>query len=218
MDEDFFNLLVKANVEMMFIGAESGSPNSLKLMNKGITVDQTIRVNQKLAKFSSLKPHFNFFGIPGETLNDLLLTKALILRLVKDNPYCYIGVAADWKPLPGTVMTDRAVKDYGLKLPRNLEEWAAIDSIDAIKIVHPWYSTDMNDMIKLLQIAGFILDRKIKDFHKNLGPVLGNIIYLAASLYKPLLNFRLKNNFAKFLIEYDLKNFLIHNFGKISGD
>jgi len=217
MDEGFFRLLADAHVEIMAIGAESGSPHSLKLMNKGITVEQTIRVNQKLAKFPSLKPHFNFFsGIPGESLEDLLLTRDLILQLVHDNEYCYIGIAADWKPLPGTAMTEKAVQDYGLKLPHNLEEWAAIDSVDANKIVHPWYTEKINDTIKLLQIAGFILDRKIKDFHKDMGAWLGNIIYYAALLYKPILTYRLKYNFTDFLFEYDLKNFVIHNFNKLS--
>jgi len=161
MDDDFVRLLVEANVELLAIGAESGSEKSLVSMNKGISVDQTIRVNQKLARHPSLKPHFNFFcGIPGETLDDLLETKKLILQLAEDNPNCYLGVGADWKPLPGTVMTDLAVQNYGLRLPANLVEWAAIDSFNAKKIVHPWYTDEINNYIKLLQIAGLLMDKK----------------------------------------------------------
>lgn len=215
MDDSFLQIMTDANVELIAIGAESGSMKSLEKMNKGITVEQTIRVNRKLAKYSKLKPHYNLFcGIPGETIDDLKETKQLILQLVKDNPNCYIGVGADWKPLPGSVMTDSAVKDYGLKLPQNLLEWSAIDSFDATKITHPWYTEEIDNMIKLLQIAGMLLDKKISDFKADLGPVLGNMISLCASLYKPVLNFRLKYNITSYLVEYDIKQFVFHNIGR----
>jgi radical SAM superfamily enzyme YgiQ (UPF0313 family) len=216
MDDEFLGLMVRANVDLLAIGVESGSDEILKKMNKGITVAQTIRVNQRFAKFPSLRPHYNFFcGIPGETMESLIETKHLILRLLKDNPNCYLGVGADWKPLPGSVMTDRAVDEYNLSLPANLFEWAAIDSFDADKLIHPWYTKEMNNMIKLLQIAGQLLDKKIKEFRKDLGPILGNFIFLLSILYKPILLLRLKYNVNSFMIEYDLRNFFFHRIGRL---
>ncbi len=165
MDDDFLELMVEANVELLAIGAESGSDEILDIMGKGITVDQIIRVNRKLSRFPSLKPHYNFFcGVPGETLESIIQTKELIVQLIKDHPGCYLGVGADWKPLPGSVMTEQAVKDYGLRLPQSLSEWAAIDSFDAKKIVHPWYTKKMDNMIGLLQIAGQLLAGKVADY------------------------------------------------------
>jgi len=216
MDNGFLNLMVKANVDLLAIGVESGSDRILKKMNKGITVEQTIRVNQKIAKFSSLKPHYNFFcGVPGETMESLIETKDLILKLLKENPNCYLGVGADWKPYPGSVMADKAVEEYGLSLPDNLFGWAAIDSFDADKLVHPWYTKEMNNMIKLLQIAGQALDNKIKEFKKDMGFIFGNLIYFLSMLYKPVLLLRLKYNFTSFLLEYDLKNYLFQHMGKL---
>jgi len=215
MDHDFFKLMVKANIDLLAIGVESGSDEILEKMNKGITVGQTIKVNQKIANFPSLRPHYNFFcGIPGETMESLIETKHLILRLLKDNPNCYLGVGADWKPLPGSAMTDRAVDEYDLSLPDNLMEWAAIDSFDADKLIHPWYTKEMNNMIKLLQIAGQMLDNKIKEFRKDMGLILGNFIYFLSTLYKPILLLRLKYNFTSFLLEYNLKNYLFHHIGQ----
>jgi radical SAM superfamily enzyme YgiQ (UPF0313 family) len=157
MDDDYFELLVKAGVELMFIGMESGSPQVLRLMNKGITVDQIIRVNRKLAEYPSIKPHYNFFcGIPGETFEDLILTKNLLLTLVKDHPGCYLGRGGHWKPIPGTVLTEVAVKEYGFKLPSCLEDWAKIDSRDAKPLVHPWYTSRSRRMIDLLTVAGMV--------------------------------------------------------------
>ncbi len=205
LDDDFLNLMVTAGVEMLAIGAESGSDASLLRMNKAITVEQTVRVNQKLAKFPSLRPHYNLFcGIPGDTYEDLLLTKDLMLRLVAENPHCYLGVGADWKPLPGSTMTEVAVRDYSLQLPQSLIAWAEIDSIDAQKIVHPWYTPQMDNMIKLLQVAGNLLDSKLKDFREAMG-WLGWLVTGVLLLYRPILNFRLKHNFTGAMLEYDAR-------------
>lgn len=217
MDDAFLELMVQANVEMMAIGVESGSDMILKKMNKGISVEQIVRVNRKLARYTQLRPHYNFFcGVPEETLKSLNQTKELLLELVKENPNCYLGVGADWKPLPGSVMTERAVANFGLSLPKRLEDWSSIDSFDAKKIVHPWYTKKMNNMIKLLQISGQLLDNKIIDFRKNLRGVVGTLIYILSVLYKPILLFRLKHNFTSVLVEYHIRNFLFQNLEKMN--
>lgn len=212
MDDDYLRLLTRAHVEVLAIGVESGSERTLERMKKGITVEQIIRVNRKLARFPTLRPHYNFFcGVPGETYEDLLQTKELLLQLLKEHPGAYLGVGADWKPLPGSVMTDVAVKEYGLRLPQNLMEWASIDSFDARKIVHPWYTPSFNRMIKLLQIAGALLDNKVPDFHRQMG-ILGFILFLLRILYLPFLKARLRYNFTFILVEYELKKILFSLF------
>lgn len=212
MDDDYLRLLTRANVEVLAIGAESGSDQTLEKMKKGITVEQIIRVNRKLARFPSLRPHYNFFcGVPGETYEDLLKTKELLLQLLTDHPGAYLGVGADWKPLPGSVMTDMAVKEYGLRLPQNLMEWASIDSFDARKIVHPWYTPRFNRMIKLLQITGAVLDRKVPEFHRQMG-IFGFILFFVRLVYLPFLKARLKFNLASFLLEYEAKRILLFLF------
>ncbi|RJP74832.1 MAG: radical SAM protein [Desulfobacteraceae bacterium] len=216
MDTDFFSLMEKANVELMAIGVESGSARILSEMNKGITVDQILHVNRQLAKFPTIKPHYNFFcGVPGETYESLLETKDLILTLVKDNPHCYLGFGGDWKPLPGSIMTERAVKEYHLKLPDRLEDWAEIDNFDSIKISHPWYTPKMDSMIKLLQVAGHLLDKKVAEYSGDLGPVLGKMVNMLSVLYQPLLRLRLKYNITFFLIEYDAKTYFFRYLTKL---
>ncbi|MDR7866263.1 MAG: radical SAM protein [Sporomusaceae bacterium] len=216
MDDQFLELMVEANVEYMAIGVESGSERSLKAMNKGITVEQIVRVNKKLARFPSLRPHYNFFcGIPGETMEDLIKTKELLETLLKDNPDCYLGVGADWKPIPGSVMTDEAVKKYNLTIPDRLSDWAAIDSFDAGKLYHPWYTKELDNMIKLLQIAGQLLDRKLADHRQSFGPLLGKVIGLLAWLYKPILRVRLRYNYTSFLFEDHIKRIVFRTLTRI---
>ncbi len=216
MDDDYLRLMVEARVNMMFIGMESGSQRVLKMMNKGISTNQIVRVNKKLANYPELKPHYNFFcGIPGEQMEDLILTKEMVIRLVNDNPYCYLGRAGHWKPIPGSVLTDIAVKNYGLQLPSNLADWAAIDTRDADPMEHPWYTPKMKKFIDLLKIVGIVLDRKAEDLTGNLGPILGKVFYLLGMLYRPILRLRLKYNFTGFFIENEIVDLFIRNIGKL---
>jgi radical SAM superfamily enzyme YgiQ (UPF0313 family) len=221
MDDEYLLLMVEANVEILAIGVESGSDKTLKRMNKGIVVEQILRVNNKLKKYPSLKPHYNIFcGTPGEEYEDLIKTKELMIKLANDNPSCMIGIAADWKPMPGTVMTEAAQKEYNLKLPKSLEEWAKIDSIDADKIRHPWYSKKIDNFIKLLQISGFLLDKKLENFEYELSAnkryKFIKLLVVLAKKYRPVLRMRLKYNFTDFLIEYHTKNFLMYLFNKMA--
>jgi anaerobic magnesium-protoporphyrin IX monomethyl ester cyclase len=214
MDDDYLRLMVEANVRMMFIGVESGSDRILGIMQKNITRDQIIRVNQKMARFPELKPHYNFFsGIPGETIESLAETGKLLEQLVKDHPGCYLGYGSHWKPIPGSAITETAVKEYGYKLPTTLHDWAAVDSFDAAAPNYPWYTPQMSSMINLLGIAGLLLDAKTDDYTPNLGPVLEKVVRFLIHLYRPLLRFRIEHNFSSLLIEEKIKTFALRNIG-----
>lgn len=220
MDDNFLSLMVQANMEIFAIGAESGSDRSLKMMNKGITAEQILRVNRKLSKYPMLMPHYNILcGVPGETYEDLVQTKILMETIVKDNPSALLGAAADWKPLPGSAMTEKAVKEYNLKLPESLEEWAKIDTLDAEKIAHPWYDKNINNYIELLQLAGQLLDKKIEMVNKAIKHHKFNFMHILVALakcYRPILKLRLKYNFSAFLLEYKIRNFAMKFIGKSS--
>ena len=69
-------------------------------------------------------------------------------------------------------------------------------------------------MIKLLQIAGHLLDGKVKDYHRNCGPIFGKLLLVAAVLYRPFLRFRVKRGFTAFLVEYWLRNLVLRNIGR----
>jgi len=218
MDDALLELMVKARVGIMAIGVESGSDETLTRMNKGITVEQILRVNRRLSRYPSMMPHYNILcGTPGETYEDLVRTKEVMVKLAKENPSCFIGSAADWKPYPGSMMTDKAVKEYGLKLPETLEEWARIDSLDAEKIVHPWYTKKMDNYIRLLQIACLALDQKAElvAFETRTRFSLLNLLSMITKFYRPILSFRLKYNISSLLIEYPLRTFLMKLIGRL---
>lgn len=207
MDDDYLQLIADAGTQYMFIGLESGSPRMLKLMKKSVRIEQILRVNKRLAKFSSLKPNYNFFcGLPGENYESLLETKKVLLQLIKDHPNCYLGHGGHWKPIPGTEVTDIAVREYALKLPATIEGWAKVDTLlyDESVPDYSWYNPQIKGMIKLLTLAALVLDGKVTDLYGNLTRGLGLIALFLVKIYRPLLRLRLKFNFSWFLFEMKL--------------
>ncbi len=215
MTEDFLDLMVRAGTKMIMAGVESGSDRLLSRNNKNTTVEQILRVNKKLSRFPQIKVHYNFiYGMPGETYEDLLETKKVALQLIRDNPEAYIGCGSDWKPIPGTKMLEYAQKEYDYHVPGTLEEWIEIDSFDSVKkIVHPWYTKKMNNMIKLLQISSIVIDDKLIKVSDSNKSFLYKIFILCSIIYKPIALFRLKYNFTYFMIEYDIWRFIIKLLG-----
>ncbi len=195
MDESFLDLMVAAGARHVMVGFESASDRVLKLMKKGITREQILRVNRKLAAYPSIRPIYNFFcGTPGETYADLLETKDAILTILADNPVAYVGFGADWKPIPGTAMLETAVKDYGYQPPVSLDDWIEMDSSDRLgRLRYPWYDPRQDKLIQILQVATFVIDDKIaNEFSDNSSLV--RLYKLLARLYRPVMRWRLTRN------------------------
>lgn len=134
-------LLKKSGAYVLKFGAESGSERILKLMNKGITPDETIKANLK-AKRHGIIPAFAFMmGFPTETFAEMHQTVDLIIRLRKDNPKAQFEGLAPLLVLPGTPIYDLALK-MGLKPPQNLESWGnwIIDEYDFEGTRLPWFN------------------------------------------------------------------------------
>lgn len=206
MSDDFLNLMVEAGGRVLMVGVESASNRVLDVMQKGITREQILRVNKKLARFPQIKPHYNFiYGTPAETYDDLIQTKDAVLTMLIDNPNAYFGFGSDWKPIPGSHMLTQAQHEYGFKAPRSLDEWIEMDSSDAkSKISHPWYTKKHDNLIKLMQITSFVIDDKIikeSALNRSFG---FKMLRLLSRVYKPIAFFRLRFNFHHLLIEYGI--------------
>ncbi len=206
MDDAFLELMIRAGGRVLMVGVESGSDRILKKFQKGITREQVVRVNRKLARFPQIVCMYNMlYGAPGETYQDLIETKDLMLEILADNPSAYVGAGSDWKPIPGTRLTEIAQAEYGYSVPRTLDGWIGIDSSDADqKIRYGWYTDAQDNMIKILQVAAFVIDNKfIKETQTNTDTAF-RILRSFARIYRSIAMFRLKHNFCWFPIEYDL--------------
>lgn len=142
----------RAGAYVLKFGAESGSDRILKLINKGITVQDTIDANLR-AKKHGIIPVFAFMqGFPTETFDEINQTLDLAFKLKEDNPAAQFESMAPYTALPGTPMYDLAI-EYGLDPPKSLSEWANwnFEDYDFAGKKLPWF--DYKGRLKIGNLA-----------------------------------------------------------------
>ncbi|OPZ93168.1 MAG: (Dimethylallyl)adenosine tRNA methylthiotransferase MiaB [Firmicutes bacterium ADurb.Bin419] len=116
-DSELFELMRKAGWRYLTVAPESGSQNTLKLMNK--KVDLSIYKQKiKEIKAANIKVHaFFIVGYPGETKEDLMLTK----RFIKNHSFDAIFIN-NFQPLPYTPVFNQLVANGEIStevIPKN---------------------------------------------------------------------------------------------------
>jgi radical SAM superfamily enzyme YgiQ (UPF0313 family) len=119
-----WELMRDAGLRMVFMGAESGSAETLKRMDKGGTMspEKTLEMARRMKEYNII-PEFSFvMGNPPDPEGDIRGTMEFIRKVKRVNPraeiimYLYTPV-----PLSGDLY-DEAVAE-GFSFPRTLEEW-----------------------------------------------------------------------------------------------
>ncbi|QWR77076.1 B12-binding domain-containing radical SAM protein [Candidatus Magnetomonas plexicatena] len=199
MSDEFIKKLVDAGTNSMHVGVESGSDRLLTLMKKNTTVEQILEVNRKLAKHPSLKVFYNFIvGFPTETIEETTMTRDLILKLIEDNPSCYIIPLNKPRPLPGTGLYELALK-HGYKGPETLHQWADYE-VESSNYKPVWLTDEHNMFIRMMFLSMYFIDDKIfklSETHSFKYALLKGM----ASLYKPVAMFRFSRGVHRFLFE-----------------
>ncbi|MFN8513997.1 MAG: radical SAM protein [Thermomicrobiales bacterium] len=121
-----WELMRDSGLKMVFLGAESGSDETLKRMNKGGTAStaKTLEIAARMAKYN-IVPEFSFvLGNPPDPEADAVGTMEFVRKVKRVNPrseiilYMYTPV-----PLAGELF-DQA-KAEGFAFPETLEEWVS---------------------------------------------------------------------------------------------
>jgi anaerobic magnesium-protoporphyrin IX monomethyl ester cyclase len=108
VDDDFIRLLKTANFETLELGVETGNPEMLRKIKKGITLDQ-VEHAVALAKANGLRVWCKFIlGHPDETPATIRDTIDFIARI---NPH-QLSVSI-MTPFPGTPIHEMAVRGEG---------------------------------------------------------------------------------------------------------
>lgn len=109
-DQEFFNLAKRAGCYSVSFGYESGNQALLNNVNKGITLEQSIK-STKMAKKAGLETvGFFMFGLPGETEKTMQNTIDFANKLNPD--YAKITLLL---PFPDTALFDQLDKDGRIK-------------------------------------------------------------------------------------------------------
>lgn len=112
LDEDICRWLAESGCSRICIGFESGSQRILDFLNKGITIEQSLKAAELCHKYG-IPIHANILaGIPGETDEDYELTYRLLSRIRPE--YMYYNTLS---PFPGTRIHDWCRDRELLKAP-----------------------------------------------------------------------------------------------------
>ncbi|MBF0364311.1 MAG: B12-binding domain-containing radical SAM protein [Oligoflexia bacterium] len=204
LDDEFLDLMAKANTVHLNIGVESGSEKILNLIKKGSNPSMIFEVNRRLAKWPNFIPLYNFFsGIPAETIEDIRLSTQMILRLVKENPYCQISGHHQYTPYPGNLLFEEAV-ERGFPVPITLEGWGKLHFEDNAKNC-PWIDKKRKKILDMIYFSVYFVDGKYDTyFAKNNWSL--RLLKPAVSGYKSIAKLRLKYLFYHFPLELYAKD------------
>ncbi len=103
----------------MYFGVESGSPDIIKRLKKGITKEQVEEAFEVAKRYEIKTQAFFLLGIPGETIESMKETIDFSIRLDPDNAQ-FAGVI----PHPGTALYDQCKRKGYLKASK-WEDFAA---------------------------------------------------------------------------------------------
>ncbi|HEX2620649.1 MAG TPA: radical SAM protein [Phototrophicaceae bacterium] len=157
--EETWQLMSDSGLRMVFLGAESGSDETLKRMDKGgkASTQKTLEIAERMARYN-IVPEMSFVvGNPPDPDVDTLQTLEFIRKVKEINPrteviiYVYTPV-----PLSGELYDE--AKAEGFAFPETLEGWVSDDWQDFVQrrsTNMPW----MKDPIR----------RKVRNFERVLN-------------------------------------------------
>ncbi len=103
VNEDLLRLMKRAGCIRISYGVESGSPRVLRLMEKYVSIRQ-IREAVSITKRVGIPVYIYFvYGMPGETIQDVYMSRQLLLELKPD--YMTQSIAT---PFPGSELYNHA--------------------------------------------------------------------------------------------------------------
>jgi anaerobic magnesium-protoporphyrin IX monomethyl ester cyclase len=151
--DDSIKALADSGLDIVWVGAESGSQRILDAMQKDVKVSQIYETRKKLKEYGIRIGFFLQFGYLGETLEDIELTKKMLFDLMPDD----MGISVSY-PLPGTIFHEKVKED--LKQKAN---WS--DSDDLALMFKNTYSPQFYKMLHRYLHKKF---RKKQGFHRLL--------------------------------------------------
>jgi radical SAM superfamily enzyme YgiQ (UPF0313 family) len=112
VDEELLSLLRQAGCSLIFYGAESGSPQMLDYVGKGIDREQILQAVRATAS-TGLKPILSFiYGFPDETRQEMETSIAFARSCLEEGAY-WISFQR-LTALPGTPIADRITGQFDL--------------------------------------------------------------------------------------------------------
>ena len=151
-DDASWRVMRDSGLKMVFLGAESGSAETLERMDKGgrLAPEMTLELVDKLGGLG-IVPELSFvLGNPPDPEADAVGTMDFIRRVKRLNPTTEIILyMSPPVPLAGDLYT--AAKARGFAFPETLEEWTGPDWLDFVQRrsdTMPWVGRSLQSRIR----------------------------------------------------------------------
>lgn len=207
--DDEIKILKRSGADTLKFGAESGSNRILKLMQKGIKKEDTIKANLRIKEFDIIPAFALMIGFPTETFDEMNETIDLFVRLKKDNPKAQFETIGTYTALPGTPLYKLAL-EHGLKPPDKLEGWIdwLSDEYDVEGKKIPWFSYGDRKKIGNLTYTSILANsagNAIEGLENNIMRTALKALFVPISAFE---RFKLKNKWYSFAPELNVARFL----------
>lgn len=159
VDKETLQLMRETGCDCVSFGIESGNPDMLKRVKKGITLDQA-RKAVSLCKEVGILPHASFMvGLPGETPETLKDTAAFSKSLDMIFGYHFLA------PFPGTTVREQ-IDQYDLEILT--DDWAHYDANSAIVRTSALTPEAMNQFVaEFDQEIQEAWEKQVQGYHDN---------------------------------------------------
>lgn len=198
--KEMLTLLKRSGCRQLFIGAESGDEDILKMVSKNISIEDTYKAAGLLSENDIVAEMFIMVGFPDQPEKDL----GESLRLIKDikmkfpnhqfTPFLYT-------PYPGTKLF-RKSNEKGLKIPVSLKGWIPWT---LLSVRTPWIDNKFLDRVNSFTKFYFPLAFPSESLKKRFQEGLRGYIY---KFLHRLERYRVERNFFLLPLEWSfVKNF-----------
>lgn len=144
VDLETLKLMREAGCDSVSFGVETGNPQMLKRIRKGINLDQ-VRHAVSLCREAGIVPHTSFIvGLPGETHETLRETGEFAASLGSLYGYHFLA------PFPGTTVREE-IEKYDLEILT--DEWTRYDANSAIVRTSALSPEEMNRFVADFEVA-----------------------------------------------------------------
>ncbi|MFC1722671.1 B12-binding domain-containing radical SAM protein [Nanoarchaeota archaeon] len=162
VDKELLDLLKKAGCERIHYGVEAGNPEILKILRKGITMDQARKVFKMTKKAGIQTLAYFMIGSPRETRETIQQTIDFAIEL--DPDFCHFTITT---PFPGTELYFMGMKEGLIKG----DVWREFAKNPTQDFVPPLWeeNLDRDELVELLKKA-------YKDFYTRPSYILKRLI------------------------------------------
>lgn len=220
--DETWKLMKQSGLACILVGAESGDNETLRYMQKDITVADTIRLTKICAKYdvkilSSFLVGFPRFKNPKlchqSVEKEISTTLSLIDKMFKIYPRIRMMFAL-YLPYPSTALFQQS-RDLGLEIPTQLVDWhdylIAAEDASKMKIRQKWITDEQAKRILMISIYIFffkdpdsfnLVTARVK------SPIKKIFLYLGFVTFKSIVDIRWKLKYFHPSVDFSLYNFL----------